>query len=242
VDDIEPVERRHTASQADGMGDRLVDRGEFAGEALRHRLAGVERLNSVERGLAVGGDWLGGTDERAVDPLADKDFVSEREPCAALVEAGGEREFEHDGRPVAILGAKQRGVAAGREGGDDGVAVKAVAGLVVISTGPASLGLALALFVLAMLTLGAGNGAVFQLVPQRFRKEIGVMTGLVGCAGGIGGFFLASSLGLAKQWFGTPQVGFLIFAGLAVIALGGVQMVKLRWRTTWGAAIVGVTI
>ena len=47
---------------------------------------------------------------------------------------------------------------------------------------------ALALFVSAMLGLGAGNGAVFQLVPQRFRQEIGVMTGLIGMAGGIGGF------------------------------------------------------
>ena len=114
--------------------------------------------------------------------------------------------------------------------------------LATVSTGPKSLPIALGLFVLAMLTLGVGNGAVFQLVPQRFRKEIGVMTGLVGCAGGIGGFFLAWSLGLAKQWFGTPQAGFLVFAGLALIALGGIQMVKLRWRTTWGAAIVGVAI
>jgi NNP family nitrate/nitrite transporter-like MFS transporter len=46
-----------------------------------------------------------------------------------------------------------------------------------------------------MLALGTGNGAVFQLVPQRFQSEIGVMTGLVGMAGGIGGFYLASSLG-----------------------------------------------
>ncbi|HEY8084835.1 MAG TPA: nitrate/nitrite transporter, partial [Methylophilaceae bacterium] len=53
----------------------------------------------------------------------------------------------------------------------------------------------LAVVVAAMLSLGMGNGAVFQLVPQRFRKEIGVMTGLVGMAGGIGGFYLASSLG-----------------------------------------------
>ena len=49
-----------------------------------------------------------------------------------------------------------------------------------------------------MLALGMGNGAVFQLVPQRFRKEIGVMTGLVGMAGGVGGFYLASSLGLRQ--------------------------------------------
>jgi NNP family nitrate/nitrite transporter-like MFS transporter len=47
--------------------------------------------------------------------------------------------------------------------------------------------------------LGMGNGAVFQLVPQRFRKEIGVMTGLVGMAGGIGGFYLASSLGYSRR-------------------------------------------
>ncbi len=45
----------------------------------------------------------------------------------------------------------------------------------------------------SMLALGAGNGAVFQLAPQRFRKEIGVMTGLIGMTGGIGGFYLASS-------------------------------------------------
>jgi NNP family nitrate/nitrite transporter-like MFS transporter len=40
------------------------------------------------------------------------------------------------------------------------------------------------LFFLTMATLGVGNGAVFQLVPQRFRHEIGVMTGLVGFGGG----------------------------------------------------------
>ena len=44
-----------------------------------------------------------------------------------------------------------------------------------------------------------GNGAVFQLVPQRFRVEMGVMTGLVGMTGGVGGFYLASSLGVSRQ-------------------------------------------
>ncbi|HQZ81138.1 MAG TPA: nitrate/nitrite transporter [Steroidobacteraceae bacterium] len=96
--------------------------------------------------------------------------------------------------------------------------------------------MALAVFVLAMLALGMGNGAVFQLVPQRFRKEIGVMTGLVGMAGGVGGFYLASSLGYAKQATGSYQPGFLIFAGLALAALVGLTSVKTRWRTTWGAA------
>jgi NNP family nitrate/nitrite transporter-like MFS transporter len=80
-----------------------------------------------------------------------------------------------------------------------------------------------------------GNGAVFQLVPQRFRKEIGVMTGLVGMAGGVGGFYLASSLGYSKQVTGSYQAGFLIFAALAIAALIGLTAVKRRWRTTWGA-------
>jgi MFS transporter, NNP family, nitrate/nitrite transporter len=92
--------------------------------------------------------------------------------------------------------------------------------------------------VLAMAALGMGNGAVFQLVPQRFRKEIGVMTGLVGMAGGVGGFYLASSLGYSKQVTGSYQVGLTIFAGLAILALIGLSRVKNRWRTTWGAATV----
>lgn len=119
------------------------------------------------------------------------------------------------------------------------VAALALAG---VSTGPSSLVVALGFFVVAMLALGTGNGAVFQLVPQRFRAEIGVMTGLVGFAGGIGGFYLASSLGFAKQLTGTYQAGFLIFAALALVALGGLTAVKRKWRTTWGAAIQGVRI
>ena len=105
-----------------------------------------------------------------------------------------------------------------------------------------SLALAVALFVAVMGTLGVGNGAVFQLVPQRFRKEIGVMTGLVGFGGGIGGFYLASSLGAIKKVTGSASIGFLIFAALAVVALLGLSMVKTRWRTTWGAALQGARI
>lgn len=108
--------------------------------------------------------------------------------------------------------------------------------LFIVSFGLPSAGMAVGVFVLAMLALGTGNGAVFQLVPQRFRKEIGVMTGLVGMAGGIGGFYLASSLGYSKQLTGSYQVGLTIFAMLAVVALIGLSLVKTRWRTTWGSA------
>ena len=112
----------------------------------------------------------------------------------------------------------------------------AAAALITVSFGLPTKWLALGVFVVAMLALGMGNGAVFQLVPQRFRKEIGVMTGLVGMAGGVGGFYLASSLGYSKQLTGSYQAGFLIFATLALLALAGLSGVKTRWRTTWGAA------
>jgi MFS transporter, NNP family, nitrate/nitrite transporter len=114
--------------------------------------------------------------------------------------------------------------------------VAAAAFLAIVSFGLPEAWMALLVFVCAMLALGMGNGAVFQLVPQRFRKEIGVMTGLVGMAGGVGGFYLASSLGYSKQLTGSYQLGFLIFAALAVLALIGLTGVKTRWRTTWGAA------
>lgn len=105
-----------------------------------------------------------------------------------------------------------------------------------VSLGLESRWVALLLFMCAMLALGMGNGAVFQLVPQRFRKEIGVMTGLVGMAGGIGGFYLASSLGYSRQLTQSYQAGLLAFAALAIAALIGLTSVKKRWRTTWGAA------
>ena len=111
----------------------------------------------------------------------------------------------------------------------------AAAALIIVSVGLPVFWMALAVFVVSMLAFGMGNGAVFQLVPQRFRREIGVMTGLVGMCGGVGGFFLASSLGFARQHTGSYGAGFLIFAGLALVALLGLTSVKSRWRTTWGA-------
>jgi MFS transporter, NNP family, nitrate/nitrite transporter len=82
--------------------------------------------------------------------------------------------------------------------------------------------------------LGMGNGAVFQAVPQRFPKEIGVMTGIVGAAGGLGGFALPTFLGSAKELLGSFGYGFLGF-GLAslgaAIAVGAVMRV-------WTAPVV----
>jgi MFS transporter, NNP family, nitrate/nitrite transporter len=95
--------------------------------------------------------------------------------------------------------------------------------------------LTLALFMIAAGSLGMANGAVFQLLPQRFGSDIGIMTGLVGAGGGIGGFYLASSLGFSKGLTGSYLPGFLIFAFLCFLAVAGLGVVKTRWRTTWGA-------
>ena len=115
------------------------------------------------------------------------------------------------------------------------VYVLAALGLALASFQQPSAYLALAILMFSMMALGAGNGAVFQLAPQRFAKEIGVVTGLVGMTGGIGGFYLAASLGWAKQATGSYQAGLLAFAALALVALAGLTGVKARWRQTWGA-------
>jgi NNP family nitrate/nitrite transporter-like MFS transporter len=111
--------------------------------------------------------------------------------------------------------------------------VLAGAGLAVASFKVPSVALALAVLMFSMMALGAGNGAVFQLVPQRFSKEIGVITGLVGMTGGAGGFYLASSLGWAKQATGSYQAGFAAFACLALLAMICLTGVKAHWRRTW---------
>src|SRR6185295_20225815 len=85
------------------------------------------------------------------------------------------------------------------------VYVLAALGLALASFQQPNPWIALALFLFVMMSLGAGNGAVFQLAPQRFGKEIGVITGFVGAMGGAGGFYLASSLGWAMQVSGSYQ-------------------------------------
>ncbi|HLZ53573.1 MAG TPA: nitrate/nitrite transporter, partial [Verrucomicrobiae bacterium] len=62
-----------------------------------------------------------------------------------------------------------------------------------------ALWLATILLFLLMACLGIGNGSVFQLVPQRFGQHVGVATGILGAAGGLGGFFLPTLVGSLKQ-------------------------------------------
>jgi NNP family nitrate/nitrite transporter-like MFS transporter len=81
--------------------------------------------------------------------------------------------------------------------------------------------------------LGMGNGAVFQLVPNRFPERIGIVTGVVGAAGGLGGFFLPSLLGAAREVTGSYAIG--LFGCAAVFLVGTVVLLELgaRWSQRW---------
>jgi NNP family nitrate/nitrite transporter-like MFS transporter len=74
------------------------------------------------------------------------------------------------------------------------------------------------------------NGAVFQLVPQRFPKEIGVITGIVGAAGGVGGFFLPTFLGGVKQLTGSFAGGFAIFAFIGIGCAAALLYISRAWE------------
>lgn len=64
--------------------------------------------------------------------------------------------------------------------------------------------------------IGLGNGAVFKLVPEYFPKSVGSVTGLVGAAGGLGGFFPPLVLGGIKQITGSFTGGFILLAVFAI--------------------------
>jgi NNP family nitrate/nitrite transporter-like MFS transporter len=93
--------------------------------------------------------------------------------------------------------------------------------------------IAVALLVLTMAMLGMGNGAVFQLVPQRFAGQVGIMTGIVGAAGGLGGFLLPSLLGTMKDRTGSFGTGFGVLATVAACGLTSLLILRGNWRRTW---------
>jgi NNP family nitrate/nitrite transporter-like MFS transporter len=104
----------------------------------------------------------------------------------------------------------------------------AACGLLTIAALP-PIGVAVPLIFTTMGILGLGNGSVFQLVPQRFTKEIGVVTGFIGAAGGLGGFVMPSVLGFLKGVTGSYAAGFLILALAGVSCFFVLLGQKRRW-------------
>ncbi|MDR5736725.1 MULTISPECIES: MFS transporter [unclassified Caballeronia] len=92
----------------------------------------------------------------------------------------------------------------------------------------------LALLVCLYIAFGLGNGSTFQLVPHRWKGKTGLLSGIVGAAGGIGGFYLPVIMGIAKESTGSYQMGFATFGVLATCAFGALFALRGQWLQ-WSA-------
>lgn len=116
--------------------------------------------------------------------------------------------------------------------------------LAAVATLP-SVTFAVLFLVLTMGMLGMGNGAIFQLVPQRFPERVGLITGLVGAAGGVGGFLLPNVLGSVKGITGSFGPGIAICALALGAGAGTLLLLGPVWRRTWkpeSAVLAGLVV
>ncbi|MCL4686472.1 MFS transporter [Myxococcota bacterium] len=80
--------------------------------------------------------------------------------------------------------------------------------------------------------LGIGNGAVFKLVADLFRAETGTLAGLVGAAGGLGGFFPPLVLGLVSDVTGSYAIAFMLLSEFALACLI-INLLVLHRHAEW---------
>ena len=114
-----------------------------------------------------------------------------------------------------------------------GVLVLVAATLVMCGFASTSVALTTLLFMLCFAALGAGNGALFQLVPLRWPLTTAVAGSMIGEIGALGGGFLPNAMGQSKQFTGTYLWGFVSFAVLALVMLVMLRFVQIRWTRTW---------
>lgn len=104
---------------------------------------------------------------------------------------------------------------------------------VAAATLPANPWVMVTILVLCFAAMGAGNGAVFQLVPLRFAATTAVAGSLIGEIGALGGGLLPNAMGLGKQYFGSFTPGFLSGTLLTIFVMFALALVKRNWTTTW---------
>ncbi|HET6829323.1 MAG TPA: MFS transporter, partial [Ramlibacter sp.] len=105
--------------------------------------------------------------------------------------------------------------------------------LVLCGAAGSSLTVTTLMFMLCFAALGAGNGALFQLVPLRWPLATAVAGSMIGEIGALGGGFLPNAMGLSKQYAGTYFWGFVAFAALAIVMLVMLRIMQIRWTRTW---------
>ena len=88
-------------------------------------------------------------------------------------------------------------------------------------------------FMLCFAALGAGNGALFQLVPLRWPKSTAIAGSMIGEVGAIGGAIIPNAMGLSKHYSGTYFYGFLLFAVMATIVFLVMYLAQRKWVKSW---------
>lgn len=114
-------------------------------------------------------------------------------------------------------------------------AVLATAAITLLACGLAggSLVATTLLFMLCFAAFGAGNGALFQLVPLRWPLSTAVAGSMIGEIGALGGGFMPNAMGQSLQHTGSYLWGFVAFAALALAMLAMLRVVQIRWTRTW---------
>ena len=113
--------------------------------------------------------------------------------------------------------------------------VLVIVGCTLTAAGLASGSLALTtlLLIVCFAALGAGNGALFQLVPLRWPAATAVAGSMIGEIGALGGGLVPNAMGLSRQYLGSYVWGFVLFAALAFVMLGVMRVMQIRWTRTW---------
>jgi len=113
------------------------------------------------------------------------------------------------------------------------IVLVAAIGVFLCLTASPSLAVTTGLFMVCFALLGAGNGALFQLVPLRWPNNTAAASSMIGEIGALGGAILPNVMGLSKQWTGNFGPGFLIYALFTAVVLAGLRLWQRRWTRTW---------
>jgi len=139
---------------------------------------------------------------------------------------------------AAIMGSTIRAVGgwwADRVGGIAALAIvlMGVVGCLLLLTATPSLILTTILFMACFAALGAGNGALFQLVPLRWPTSTAVAGSMIGEIGALGGAILPNAMSISRQATGTFAWGFLFYAVFSALVLGSLMYFSRKWTRTW---------